>query len=438
MLGPVQPIEGIRLLLALFLAGYFARRWELIRHGRAETVRDRRVPSWINIPRPEHLLPVLVGVGAALILFFFQKDLGPALLLSLLFLSVFVVARGGGWLAASGVAVLVAGFYVGYLINISSTLAARVQMWQSPWDNAVRGGDQVAQAFWGLAAGAVGGTGPGLGHTRFVPEGHTDLVLAAIGEELGLVGLLVVALAFSLIALRGFQIARRASSDYRFFLALAMTLALAIPVLVMASGVLGLLPLTGVVTPFLSYGGSAMAANFVALGLLVSIGNDRRPAADIAPFVVPLSWLARGAAACAVILLGIAATAQTVRADEYLVKPQLGRQADGGRRYQYNPRVLDALRAIPRGTIFDRNGLPLASNDPRGSQPRRRLPTIGWDAGSPTSARTRRRVAIPRDSRCSTSSAMPTSATTGAPPTRRTSSVTRKVCCAASTIGRPP
>ena len=65
-----------------------------------------------------------------------------------------------------------------------------MQMWRSPWDNAVRGGDQVAQGLWGLAAGAVSGTGAGLGHTRFVPEGHTDLVLAAIGEELGLVGLL--------------------------------------------------------------------------------------------------------------------------------------------------------------------------------------------------------------------------------------------------------
>ena len=351
-LGPVQPIEAIRLLLALFLAGYFARRWEVLRQ------------SGGKLPRLDHVLPVITGVAAALALFFFQKDLGPALLLSLMFLSLFAVARGGAWLAGAGFAGLVAGFAVGFVVNISATLAARLQMWQSPWDNAVRGGDQVAQAIWGLAAGAVTGTGVGLGHSRFIPEGHTDLVLAAVGEELGLVGLLVVTLAFVLVAWRGFAIARRASTDYRFFLALAMTLSLTIPVLVMAAGVLGLLPLTGVVTPFLSYGGSAMVANFVALGILVAIDRDRRPAADLAPFRVPMRWLGRAAAAAAAGLIVVSATVQTLRADDYLVRPQLSVQADGGRRFQYNPRVLDALRSIPRGTIYDRRGLPVASNDP--------------------------------------------------------------------------
>ena len=362
-LGPVQPIEAIRLLLALFLAGYFARTWERIRHGRAATIRDRQVPAWINVPRLDHVLPVAIGVAAALALFFLQKDLGPALLLSLLFLSLFAVARGGGWLAGAGAAALAIGFVAGYLLKVSSTLAARVQMWQSPWDNAARGGDQVAQALWALAAGAVGGTGLGLGHTRFVPEGHTDLALAAVGEELGLIGLLVVGAAFASIAWRGFTVARRASSDYHVFLALAMTLSLAIPVLVMAAGVLGLMPLTGVVTPFVSYGGSAMAANFAALGVLASLRGDRRPAADVAPFVVPMRWVSGTAAACGAAIVIVAAAAQTVRADGYLVQPQLGIQADGGRRFQYNPRVLDALRSIPRGTIADRRGLPLASDD---------------------------------------------------------------------------
>ena len=362
-LGPVQPIEAIRLLLALFLAGYFARRWELIRHGRAETIRDRRVPGWIRLPRLDHVFPVATGVAAALVLFFFQKDLGPALLLSLLFLTLFAVARGGGWLAAAGLAVLVAGFFVGYLLNVSTTLASRVEMWQSPWSNGVRGGDQVAQAYWSLAAGALSGTGVGLGHARYVPEGHTDLVLASIGEELGLLGLLIVTACFVLMVVRGLAIARRASSDYAFFLAMAMTLSLAIPVLVMACGMLGVLPLTGVVTPFLSYGGSAMAANFVALGVLTAIGNDPRPATDVAPLIKPARWIARTAAACAVLVLAVAATAQTIRADEYMVRPQLGMQADGGRRFQYNPRVLEAVRLIPRGTIYDRNGLALATND---------------------------------------------------------------------------
>lgn len=362
-LGPVQPIEAIRLLLALFLAGYFARRWEMLRQVRAETVRDRRLPAWINLPRLHHVLPVLIGVAAALMLFFVQKDLGPALLLSLMFLSMFAVARGGGWLAGAGCAGLAAGFAIGFLLNISATLAARLQMWQSPWDNAVRGGDQVAQALWGLSAGALTGTGAGLGHSRFIPEGHTDLVLAGVGEEFGLIGLMIVAAAFVLLAWRGFTIAKRASSDYQFFLALGMTLSLSIPVLVMGAGVLGLLPLTGVVTPFLSYGGSAMVANFATLGLLAAIRRQQNQSADLTPFQVPVRWLGRTAAACAAGMLVVAATIQTLRADEYLVRPQLSVQADGGRRFQYNPRVLEALRSIPRGTIYDRRGLPIASND---------------------------------------------------------------------------
>ncbi|HXT71466.1 MAG TPA: FtsW/RodA/SpoVE family cell cycle protein [Vicinamibacterales bacterium] len=365
-LGPVQPIEAIRLLLALFLAGYFARRWELLRQVRTETIRNRRLPAWINLPRLDHVLPVAAGVGMALVLFFFQKDLGPALLLSLMFLSLFAIARGGAWLACAGLAGLVAGFGIGYLANISSTLTGRLAMWGSAWDNAVRGGDQVAQGLWGLAAGAVSGTGAGLGNTRFIPEGHTDLIFAAIGEELGLVGLIVTAAAFALIAARGVQIARRASSDYRFFLAIALTLATVVPALVMAAGVLGVLPLTGVVTPFLSYGGSAMAVNFVSLGLLVAIDRDRgwRAKADLAPFRVPVRWLGRVAAAAAGVMLVVAAGVQTVRADEYLVRPQLSVQADGGRRFQYNPRVLEALRNIPRGSIYDARGDVLATSDP--------------------------------------------------------------------------
>lgn len=362
-LGPVQPIEAIRLLLGLFLAGYFARRWELLRQVRMETLRGRVVPSWLQAPKPAHVLPVVMGVAAALVLFVFQRDLGPALLLALMFLSLFAVARGGFGLAVTGLAGLAAGVAASQALHVSDTLSARVAMWQSPWDNAVRGGDQVAHALWGLASGATAGTGLGLGHARLIPEGHTDLVLAAIGEELGLTGLLLVLVVFALVAWRGLAIARRASSDYGFFLAVAMTLSLVVPVLVMAGGVLGLLPLTGVVTPFLSYGGSAMVANFVAVGLLAAVAADRRPGADLAPFHAPLRWLTRAAMAGGVAVAAMAVTVQAVKADEYLVRPQLGLQADGGRRFQYNPRVLDALRQVPRGSILDRAGVPLATGD---------------------------------------------------------------------------
>ena len=361
----VQPIEAIRLLLALFLAGYFARRWELLREVRSDSIRDVRLPAWINVPRAEYVLPVLVGVTAALVFFFFQKDLGPALFLCSVFLAVYAVARGRVGMAVAGLLLLTSGFYLGYRLQISSTLADRVRMWQSPWDNAVAGGNQLPHAIWAMATGGVFGTGLGLGDSRYLPAGHTDLILAAIGEELGAMGLVAVAALFVVIAWRGFRIGRLASSDYGFFLATALTLFLIVPALIMASGIMGITPLTGVVTPFLSYGGSAMLANFAALGLLAAIHRDRRPPNDFEPFRVPMRCLGGALGICALALVGVALRVQVVSADAYVVKPHLGVQADGGRRFEYNPRVLDLVRELPRGTIFDRRGLPLATDDPR-------------------------------------------------------------------------
>ncbi|HEY7186094.1 MAG TPA: FtsW/RodA/SpoVE family cell cycle protein [Vicinamibacterales bacterium] len=365
-LGPVQPVEAIRLLIGLFLAGYFARRWELLRDVRGRTVRAMQVPAWLDVPRADYVLPLLAGIATALLFFFLQKDLGPALFVSCVFLATYAVARNRVGLALGGFAILIAGFYLGYALNISSTLTARVAMWRSSWDNAVRGGDQIAQAIWGMSTGGLFGTGLGLGDTRYLPAGHTDLVLAAIGEELGFVGLLVVAAAFAIIAARGFNAAMRAIDDYGFFLAMVVTLFLALPVLIMAAGILGLAPLTGIVTPFLSFGGSAMIANFIALGVIVAIRNAASASHVLPvtkPFRIGVTRLAATLGTAAAVLLVFVFNAQVLHADEFAVRPHLGLQGDGVRRFQYNPRVLDVLASIPRGSVLDRRGLPLATSD---------------------------------------------------------------------------
>ena len=363
-LGPIQPIEAIRILLALFLAGYFARNWELLRAVRAESIGAVGIPRWLHVPRPQYTLPLLVGVACALILFYLQRDLGPALMLSVAFLAAYGVARGRAGLVVLGAVLLAAGFEAGYRLGISATLADRVAMWQSPWDNFVAGGNQVAHALWAMSTGHLTGTGVGLGDTRYIPAGYTDLVLASMGEEFGFTGLLVIAALYAAFIVRTFRIARRASTDYGFFLALLLGLFMAVPVLLMASGTMGVVPLTGVVTPFLSYGGSAMVANFAALGLLAALRSDSAPAADFSAFRGSLRWLYGGLTAAVAVLLTVAAGVQLVRADAVVVRPQLGVQADGLRRFQDNPRVLDLVRRIPRGTIVDRNGLALASDDP--------------------------------------------------------------------------
>src|SRR5262249_44144176 len=198
-----------------------------------------------------------------------------------------------------------------------------VGMWEWPWDKAGGGGDQVTHAIWALATGGSSGTGLGLGDTRYLPAGHTDLILAAIGEELGAAGLLLVAVLYACLAWRGFRIGRRARNDYGFFLATALTLFLVVPVLIMASGILGVTPLTGVVTPFLSYGGSAMVANFCALGILTAIHADRQPSGDLEPFRVPVLWLASSLAVVGLVLLAVAVNVHGLHADPYLLPAHL-------------------------------------------------------------------------------------------------------------------
>lgn len=362
-LGPFQPIEAIRILLALFLAGYFSRHWELLRAVRSDRLGNVTLPSWLNLPHARYAIPVLIGVGAALALFFGQRDLGPALILAVVFLIVYAVARGTIGMALAGSVLLAAGFYLGYQLGISATLADRVRMWREPWDNVARGGDQIAQALWAIAAGSVFGSGSGLGETRYLPAGHTDLILAAIGEELGFAGLVAVALVYGALVIRALNTARKSSTDYGFFLALTLALFLAVPALLMMSGTLGLVPLTGVVTPFLSFGGSAMVANFAAIGLLSSIRSDVAPRADLSSFRVPLRWVTAGLAAAAILLVAVAGSAVVRQADDLIAKPHLGLQADGVRRFQYNPRLLDLVREIPRGSVVDRNGLVMATDD---------------------------------------------------------------------------
>jgi cell division protein FtsW (lipid II flippase) len=197
-LGPVQPIEAIRLLLALFLAGFFARRWELLRDLRGKTIRTLTVPAWLDVPRGEYVLPVLVAVATALGFFFLQKDLGPALLLSCVFLAMYAVAEAGSawprrgsccwWLAISVP-----------VECLAYTRRAR-RMWQSPWDNAVAGGDQVAQSIWAMATGGTFGTGPA---RRLViyPRPHGSRA-GRRGRGAGAVGLLAVTLAHGVVTWR--------------------------------------------------------------------------------------------------------------------------------------------------------------------------------------------------------------------------------------------
>ena len=359
-----QPVEFIKILIILFLAGYFAKRWEFLRVLKERRPELARIARHVEIPRLEYLVPLLTAVAVMLVFFFLQKDLGPALVISCVFLALYAVARNRWLLAFSGLALMLAGFLGGYFLRYPRTVYQRVDMWLSPWDNHVRGGEQIVHALWAMASGGTFGAGLGLGDPELMPAAHTDLILAVLGEEWGWVGFTGVYILYAVLIWLGLRIAMRAKDDYSFFLALGLTLLIAFSTLLISGGVLDLSPLSGVVTPFLSYGGTAMLANFAIFGVLLSLSRDGQTSEHTEPFRVPVRRLAQVLGLLALAVVAKASWLQIIRADLTTGAGTLTMQGDGYRRFLYNPRLTAIARSIPRGTIYDRNGVPLATSDP--------------------------------------------------------------------------
>src|SRR5208283_1918803 len=183
-----QPVEIIRVLLVFFLAGYFARAWDVLRHARETRASVAGLTRLIDIPPLEDTLPAAVCVALSLVLFFLQRDMGPALVFCCLFLILYGIARSSVFVPVVGLALVVAGFVAGFYLGVPHTVAERVSMWLSPWDNLIHGGDQLAQSLWAFSSGQLSGMGIGLGDPQLVPAAHTDLILAALGEECGFLG----------------------------------------------------------------------------------------------------------------------------------------------------------------------------------------------------------------------------------------------------------
>jgi cell division protein FtsI/penicillin-binding protein 2 len=317
--------------------------------------------KYLDIPPLEYILPVAVSVALSLVFFFLQRDMGPALVFACLFLVLYGMARSSALAPVAGLALVVAGFAVGYWLGVPHTVGERVHMWLSPWDNLVHGGDQLAHSLWAYATGGPAGMGTGQGDPQAVPAAHTDLILAALGEEWGFIGVAAAFILYGVIVWRTLRAAVRARTDYECFLAVGLAATTALQILLIAGGSLGVVPLSGVVTPFLSYGRTAMLANFVVVGMAAAISargqEERRPAAR------PVPWVGAIFAMGAAVVVAKAGYVQVLASDAVMGAGTLVTQADGARRYQYNPRLQGVMRDIPKGTIYDRNGLPLATSD---------------------------------------------------------------------------
>jgi len=275
-----QPVEIAKLLLVIFFASYFATTKELL------TIPSRRIGNHLFVdPRP--LIPIVVTWLFALAVLGVENDIGFAMLLFTLFLALL-------WTSTGRVVYLVAGlalFVVGAILAAHSfpQVHERITIWLNPWPYPKTSGFQLIQGWYAMAQGGILGTGVGLGSGIFqVPHLTTDMMTAAIAQELGMIGLAAVVCGFTLLVGTGLQIAQRSRTDFARLCAVGLTVVIGFQAFFIMAGVLRLLPLTGITLPFMAYGGSSLVANYVLIALLMRLSEEAesRPTAAEAPMAV--------------------------------------------------------------------------------------------------------------------------------------------------------
>jgi cell division protein FtsW (lipid II flippase) len=267
-----QPVEVLKILLVVYLATYLHERRNLI--GASYYLRGLRLP-----PLP-YLVPLLLMWGLTIGLIVVQKDLGAALLFFTIFLVMLYLVTGRSSYVVAGMVAFALGAAAIYLVAarvpLFSHVRGRVDAWRDPWADPLGTGYQMSQALYSLASGGWVGAGLGQGDPTTVPESHTDFVFTAVGEELGLVGALGLLLCYALLALRGYQIARRTRDGFQQLLAAGLTTAISAQALIITAGTTGLIPLTGITLPFVSYGGSSTLVNFAMVGILLRVSASNK------------------------------------------------------------------------------------------------------------------------------------------------------------------
>ena len=275
--GSLQPGEFAKIIITVFFAGYLMVKRDAL------ALASRRFMG-LYLPRGRDLGPILVIWAISLLILVFETDLGTSLLFFGLFVIMLYVATERtswivfGMLLSAGGAVFVSTF--------EAHVQDRVQNWLHPLALVNGGVTETAQTMYAFGSGGLFGSGLGQGYSRLIGgiAPKSDYILATVGEELGLTGLMAVLLLYGLLIERGVRTALAARDPFGKLLAIGLSGAFALQVFVVAGGVTGLIPLTGMTMPFLAQGGSSVIANWALVAILLRISDTaRRPAPSPAP-----------------------------------------------------------------------------------------------------------------------------------------------------------
>ncbi|MEZ7001948.1 FtsW/RodA/SpoVE family cell cycle protein [Streptomyces sp. AD55] len=277
----IQPGEFAKIVLAIFFAGYLMVKRDAL------ALASRRFMG-LYLPRGRDLGPIVVVWAISILILVFETDLGTSLLFFGMFvIMLYVATERTSWIVFG---LLMSAVGAVGVASFEPHIQTRVHAWLDPMreyqlsrsgatDGMVHS-EQAMQALWAFGSGGTLGTGWGQGHSELIRfAANSDFILATFGEELGLAGIMALLLLYALIVERGVRTALAARDPFGKLLAIGLSGAFALQVFVVAGGVMGLIPLTGMTMPFLAYGGSSVIANWALIGILLRISDTaRRPA----------------------------------------------------------------------------------------------------------------------------------------------------------------
>lgn len=320
-----QPIEIARIFILLFLAGFFHENRQLLTISKKPSLR--------------YWGPVLVLMAGALLFLAAQRDLGPALLFYLHFVTL-VLFVAFSWQTLLFYLLLTgAGFFFGW--SQFAHFRQRVAVWLNPWIAAEGAGYQILQGLFAINGGGFFGSGLGNGYRQTIPAVHTDYIFALLAEELGLFGTTLILLLYLALLFWGLKTAKKLQGQSH-ILACGIVLLWGYQVFIVVGGILRVLPLSGMTLPFISYGGTSLLANMWLLGMLTSLSQQGEITEEIQPVTKIFGFLF----IAFMVLAGSLCYWQVLRTD--LAS------------HPYNPRAYRGFQQ-ERGSIVDRNGQFLAA-----------------------------------------------------------------------------